>query len=101
VLRGKRRNDGLTEAAYLLRIEVLASSEAVRVEGICLGPWQLNDLKLESGSVYICHPLWAGFSPQSGPVKGRILIGDTVRNRLLDLPFQTEAVIPGPEVFGN
>jgi len=99
VLRGKRKNDGLTEAAYLLRLEVLTTSEAARVEGIHLGPWQLNDLNLEAGSIFIAEPLWAGFQPRFGQIKGRFFLGDTVRNQLLDLPLKTEAVVPGPEAF--
>ncbi|MBN1595552.1 hypothetical protein JW933_06465 [candidate division FCPU426 bacterium] len=99
-MRGKRKTDGLAEAAYLLRLEVMAASEAVRLEGLRLGPWQLHDLSLETHGLLVTEPLWTGFQPLYGPIKGRLILGDTLRNRLLDLPFHTEATIPGPEPFG-
>lgn len=100
-IRGKRKQDGLIEAAYLLRLEVLETSQAVRVEGLQLGPWQMQDLNLETGSLYLAAPLWTGFQPYFGPVKARVIIGDVARNRLLDLPLKITAVIPGPEPFGG
>lgn len=99
--RGKRKSDGLSEAAYLLRLEVLSASEAVKVEGLRLGPWQLQDLQLEPGSLHVAPPVWAGFQPSLGTARGRIFLGDALRNRLLDLPLETEAVIPGPEAMAG
>lgn len=98
-LRGKRKTDGLSEAAYLLRLEVLSASEAVKIEGLRLGPWQLQDLQLEAGTLHVASPVWAGFLPSQGVARGRILLGDTLRNRLLDLPLETEAITPGPEAM--
>jgi hypothetical protein len=92
---GKRKQDGLVEIAYLLRLEVLACSSAIRVEGLKLGPWQFSDLKLEAGGIYLAKPVWTAFQPHSGAVNGRVYLGDCKRHRLIDLPFKTEAIIPG------
>lgn len=100
-LRGKRKTDGLIEGAYILRLEVLAGSRAVKVEGLRLGPWQIDDMQLETGSVYLAEPIWAGFQPVSGSCNGRIHIGDVDLKRLLDLPLNTVAVLPGPEPFSG
>ena len=95
--RGQRKADGLSETAYLMRLEILSLSGEAKVEGFSLGPWQVDSLKLELGSIYIAEPIWAGFQPFSGPITGRLLINDTERNQLLDLPWQTEGIVPGPE----
>ncbi len=95
--QGQRKQDGLSETAYLMRLEILSLSGEAKVEGFSLGPWQVDNLKLETGSIYIAEPIWAGFQPFSGTITGRLLINDTERNQLLDLPWQTESVVPGPE----
>lgn len=97
--RGRRKQDGLVQTAYLLRLEVLAASEGARLEGCKLGLWHLSELDLEPGSVHVAEPVWAAFQPASGRWRGRVLIGDRPRHRLLDLPWDTEALVPGSEPF--
>jgi hypothetical protein len=101
VLRGKRKNDGLIEGAYLLRIEVLDISRAARVEGLRLGPWQVDGMQLETGSVYLAEPIWTVFQPETLECTARIHIGDVDRKRLLDLPLHTQAMLPGAEPFSG
>lgn len=97
--RGRRKQDGLAQTAYLLRLEVKDASEGARLEGFKLGPWDFSDLELEAGSIHVAEPLWAAFQPASGRRRGRMLIGDRPRHRLLDLPWETEALFPGAEPF--
>ncbi|MEW6516133.1 MAG: hypothetical protein AB1439_04425 [candidate division FCPU426 bacterium] len=95
--RGRRKQDGLTQLAYVLRLEVLSASEGARLEGFKLGPWSAEDLGLETGSIHVAEPVWAAFQPASGRCHGRLLIGDRPRRRLLDLPWASEALVPGAE----
>jgi hypothetical protein len=95
--RGQRKHDGMSETGYLMRLEILGTSGEAKVEGFSLGPWQVDNLKLETGSIYISEPIWAGFQPFAGVITGRLLINDTERNQLLDLPWKTEGIVPGPE----
>jgi hypothetical protein len=94
-IAGQRKQDGLAETAYLLRLEVVAAGGRAQVEGYCLGPWHAENQHWEAGSIYISQPFWASFQPQAGLLKGRIYIYDIERNRLLDLPWKTEGIFPG------
>lgn len=98
-LRGKRKRDGLSESAYLLRMEVLGASEGTKVEGFQLGPWNGEKLNLDKGGIIVCEPVWTGFQPFTGSVKGRIILHDTQRHRLIDLPWSTEGTTPGAEPY--
>ncbi|MCD4812230.1 hypothetical protein K8S19_00835 [bacterium] len=98
-VRGKKKQDFMQTAAYLLRLEILDASEGAVVEGLFLGPWQITGLVLEPGAIHIAEPLWAGFQARQGENKGRIYLGDTVRNRVLDIPIKVSVVIPGPDAF--
>jgi|GEM_PF-6878228 len=92
---GERRERGMAEAVYVLRLEVLEASGEACVEGFALGPWQVANQAWGPGAVYVAEPLLAGFGPQFGPLQGRIQIYDQERNRLLDMPWQTEGIFPG------
>jgi len=98
-LRGQRRQDGLIQAAYLLRLEILNLSPGARVEGFSLGPWRSEGLALEVGSIAVPEPFWSAFQPRSGHAYGRLLLADTPRNRLLDFPWAVEGILPSPEPF--
>jgi len=95
--RGSRKADGLTESAYLFRLEMVKTSPGIQLEGFSLGPWRAESLDLEGGSIFVAEPLWTGFAPLTGKVRGRIRFADTVRQCVLDLPWNTEALVPGPE----
>lgn len=97
--RGSRKLDGLQETAYLLRLEVLELSRSVRLEGFSLGPWSAENLKLEPGAIFLAEPLWTSFPPRTGILEGRLLLEEVEHNRLLDLPWPTEAVVPGSEPY--
>lgn len=96
-LRGTRQVEGLTETAYLFRLEVVKTSPGVKLEGFNLGPWRAEGLDLEAGNIFVAEPLWTGFQAQAGKLRGRIRLADTVRQSLLDCPWVTEALVPGPE----
>ncbi len=96
-LRGQRRQNGVEEAAYLLRLELLQGTPGVKLEGFSLGPWQADGLNLEPGSILVPEPIWAGFAPGLQTTRGRVLLADGSRNRLLDLPWRVTAVVPGTE----
>jgi hypothetical protein len=96
-LRGARKVDGLSEAAYLFRLEVVKTSGAVKLEGFNLGPWRAEGLDLEGENIFVAEPLWTGFQSQTGKLKGRIRFADTLRQVVLDVPWATEAIVPGPE----
>jgi hypothetical protein len=96
-LRGSRKVDGLTEAAYLFRLEVVKTSAHLKLEGFSLGPWQAERLDLEGGNIFVAEPLWAGFQALTGKLGGRIRFTDTARQCVLDFPWHTEALVPGPE----
>jgi hypothetical protein len=98
-IRGLRKQDGLTQAAYLLRLEIIQLSSGMQVAGFSLGPWGTGELGLERGSQAVPEPLWTAFQPQSGHVHGRVQVADLGRNRILDLPWRTEGILPGPEPF--
>lgn len=99
--RGKRKENGLVESAYLLRLEVIKAAPNVKVEGFQLGPWNGDGLNLDQGGLIVCDPLWTGFQPKSTEIKGRLLLKDTSRKRLVDLPWKTEAVIPGADPYAG
>ncbi len=96
-LRGKRQQDGLAEGGYMFRLEVLKTSPDLKLAGFQLGPWKAENLEMEPGAIFLHPPLWAGFQAKTGTVKGRLLLKDMTRHRLVDLPWKTEAVVPGPE----
>jgi hypothetical protein len=96
-LRGNRKTDALVETAYLFRLEIVKTSAAIKLEGFSLGPWRAEGLDLEGGNIFVAEPLWTGFQPVAGKVHGRIRFADTVRQCVLDLPWNTEALVPGPE----
>jgi hypothetical protein len=97
--RGQRKTDGMVQAGFLMRLEVLSLSAGARVEGFSLGPWQAEGLSLETGSIVTPEPIWAAFQPRSGVLQGRLLLADLTRHRVLDLPWRTEGLVPGPEAF--
>ena len=96
-LRGSRKADALTETAYLFRLEVVKTSAAVKLEGFSLGPWQAEGLDLEAGNIFVAEALWTGFQPLTGKIRGRIRLADARQQCVLDLPWNTEALVPGPE----
>ncbi len=98
-LRGQRKHEGLVENGYLFRLEVVHVSPDLKLAGFQLGPWSAQGLDLDQGAIYIHPPLWAGFQARSGPIKGRVLLQDLTRHRLVDLPWKTEALVPGPETL--
>lgn len=100
-VRGKRKQDGVSLAAYLLRLEVLRLSPGLRVAGISLGPWQASEVELERGSILEPDLIWSAFQPGHGPARGRLLLDDSAQNRVLDLPWRTEGILPGSEPFSG
>lgn len=98
-VRGSRKENGLTQAAYLLRLELLGRRDGLSVEGFTLGPWRADDLRLETGSIHLAEALWSAFSPRQGKLRGRLRIREAGRNRTWDLPWPTEGLAPGPEPF--
>lgn len=97
--RGQRKQDGLVQVGYLMRLEVVTLSPGLRVEGFSLGPWQAEGLCLEAGAIVTPDPVWAAFQPATGALRGRLRVADTIRRRLLDLPWRTMGLVPGPEPF--
>jgi hypothetical protein len=98
-VKGQRQADGVTQAGYWLRLEIVRLSEGVRLAGFSLGPWQAEKLNLEKGSIALPDPVWSAFRPRTGKIAGRVLLADGARQRLLDLPWHTEGIVPGPEPF--
>lgn len=97
--RGQRKPDGLVQVGYLLRLEVLSLSPGLHLEGFSLGPWQAEGLSLEAGAIVTPDPVWASFQSATGTLQGRLRVEDTLRRRLLDLPWRTVGLVPGPEPF--
>jgi hypothetical protein len=81
----------------LFRLEVVKTSAGIKLEGFSLGPWHANGLDLEGGNIFVAEPLWTGFQVIAGKIRGRIRFVDHVRQCVLDLPWATEALVPGPE----
>ncbi len=96
--RGLRKRDGLSETAYLLRLEILSASPGFLVAGISLGPWQVQDLALAEGSLWMPEPLWTAFQPVNRRQRGAVRVLDTDHHRILDWPWQVECILPGVEV---
>ena len=91
----RKKDSRLNEIAYMLRLEILNISKGVRWVGFNLGPWQVEDLNLEKGSIFFAEPLWLAFRPACEVRKGRCLLLDIYKNRLLDLPWETKIFVPG------
>jgi hypothetical protein len=100
-LRGLRKIDAYTEAGYLFRLEVLKISPGIKVEGFSLGPWRTERLGMERGNIFVADPLWTGFQAAAGNIRGRIFLVDAKRKCVLDLPWNTEALVPGPEPYAE
>ncbi len=96
-VRGQRNQEGCIEVGYLFRLEVLQASPAIQVEGFSLGPWRAERVSMDVGNIFVADPLWAAFQAHTGRIHGRILLLDVKRKCVLDLPWETEALVPGPE----
>jgi hypothetical protein len=98
-LRGRRVLEGLTQGAYLLRLEILNSTPGLRLSGFSLGPWHKAGLDLEVGNMVVADPLWFGFAPVQKRVRGRLRLYDSKNKNIMEAPWSVEALVPGDQTF--
>lgn len=92
---GERRERGLREKAFLLRLEVARVSPGIRLGDFCLGPWKAEKLNLEAGGLWLPEAVWSAFEPCAGNLPGRAVLLDSLRRKRLDLPWDVEGIFPG------